>query len=361
MMGGLNIEAAPSSRKIYYTAINEILPEENSLGSKVQLNKYNASTKNGVLVTVNDITNIGEKAFYREKSITSVTIPDSVTSIGNWAFCDCSGLTSVYCKATIPPSLEGADVFDFNDSDRKIYVPAGSVLAYRSAVNWSDYALAIVGYDFEKGEIDIPSHEIWYTSYNGNIIELDNTDVFGANITSNTYTDGKGIITFDGNVKRIGSYAFRFTNIVSITIPKSVTSIDGSAFDTCTNITSITIPDSVRNIGDSAFHKCRSLASITIGSGVGGIGQYAFRYCTGLTSITIPDSINVIGNYAFQDCSSLISIYCKSVTPPTLSGYYVFEYNANGRKIYVPTGSVDAYKKATYWSHYASAIEGYEF
>ena len=82
-----------------------------------------------------------------------MNIPDSVTKIGGWAFSHCTSLTSVYCKATTPPALDYTDVFDYNGSDRKIYVPVGSVEAYKSATYWSEYASAIVGYDFENGVV----------------------------------------------------------------------------------------------------------------------------------------------------------------------------------------------------------------
>jgi hypothetical protein len=82
-----------------------------------------------------------------------VNIPDSVTTIGGYAFYWCTSLISVYCKATTPPSLSGSSVFDYNGSGFKIYVPAESVGAYKSADGWSEYASAIVGYDFENGVV----------------------------------------------------------------------------------------------------------------------------------------------------------------------------------------------------------------
>ncbi|MEE0916663.1 MAG: leucine-rich repeat domain-containing protein, partial [Alistipes sp.] len=113
-------------------------------------------------------------------------------------------------------------------------------------------------------------------------------------------------------------------------------------------------------IGDSAFWYCSSLTSVTIPNSVTEIGDSAFWYCSSLTSVTIPNSVTTIGNYAFFDCSSLKSVYCKPAIPPQ-GGGSMFNYNATGRKIYVPRASESAYEAAEYWSDYAADIEPYDF
>ena len=210
------------------------------------------------------------------------------------------------------------------------------------------------------------------------------TKCFGAILISNVYQDGKGVLIFDDGIDKIGTRSFASCNrLASIIIPEGVTSIEESAFDRCDSLTSVTIPDSVTEIGQKAFYSCNSLKSVNIPDGVTSIGYSAFSfcdsltsitipdnvtsigadafyYCDSLTSITIPDSVTSIGYSAFNGCESLKEVYCKPTTPPA-GNNYMFEANASGRKIYVPTASVKAYKSAVYWKNYSSAIVGYDF
>ena len=124
-------------------------------------------------------------------------------------------------------------------------------------------------------------------------------------------------------VTSIDDNAFSTSNIVSITIPNSVTSIGNYAFNGCSGLTSITIPNSVTSIGDYAFNNCSSLTSITIPNSVTSIGNYAFYGCSSLTSITIPNSVTSIGTSAFYGCSGLTSITIPdSVTSIGTSAFY---------------------------------------
>ena len=254
----------------------------------------------------------------------------------------------------------------------------------------------------------VPNNQIWYTSSDGDVVTPHNTNVFGANIISNEYNNGMGVITFDGDVTMIGYITFYYcdsltsvnipdsvttigeyafwncTSLTSVNIPDSVTEIGNRAFAFCESLTSVTIPDSVTTIGEDAFYWCYSLTSVNIPDSVTTIGNAAFYWCDSLTSVNIPDSVTTIGDDAFCHCTSLTSVtigdsvtsigegafylctslksvYCKATTPPALGGTSVFDSNGSGRKIYVPAGSVNAYKCAEYWSEYADAIVGYNF
>lgn len=189
---------------------------------------------------------------------------------------------------------------------------------------------------FEVEIEKIHNNQIWYTSSDGQIVKPYNNKAFGTNIISNTYENGKGIITFDGNVTQIGKGAFEYcSRLTSVTIPDSITSIGELAFLGCTSLTGIMIPDSVMSIDKYAFRGCNNMTSIYIGSAVTTIGLSAFWDCTGeliinskivetnyptryslpewlqyskFTSLTIGDNIEIIGDYTFCYCSSLESI-----------------------------------------------------
>ena len=120
-------------------------------------------------------------------------------------------------------------------------------------------------------------------------------------------------------------------------------------------LTSAAIKSGVTSIVGYAFYNCISLTSIEIPNSVTSIGEKAFYNCTSLSSVTIPNSVTSIDSNAFRGCSSLTSITVNAETPPTL-GTNVFNYT-NDCPIYVPSGSVNAYKSATNWSKYASRIQ----
>ena len=201
-------------------------------------------------------TSIMYEAFSNCKNLTSVTIPDSVTSIEDFAFYGCTGLTSV----TIPDSVTNIGQYAF-------YNCSGLT------------------------SVTIPNRvtSIRYSAFYG--------------------CTGLTSVTIPDSVTSIGNSAFICCRgLTSVTIPDSVTCIGDYAFYGCTGLTSITIPESVTSIGVEAFHGCTGLTSITIPDSVTSIVRDAFYGCTGLTSVTIPNSVTSIEDRAFYNCKGLTSI-----------------------------------------------------
>ena len=253
----------------------------------------------------NSVTSIGDSAFSYCYSLTGITIPNSVTSIGDFTFAYCTNLINV----TIPDSVTsiGYRAFGNATSLTTITLP-GSVTSIGESAFYHCSSLT---------NVTIPD----------SVTSIRDSAFFLCSSLTN--------ITVPNSVTSIGFRAFAACNsLTSITIPDSVTSIGDSAFSSCSSLTDITIPGSVTSIGDSAFYRCSSLTNVTIPDSVTSIGDSAFRYCDSLTGITIPDSVTSFGDFTFEYCTNLTNItisdsvtsigddtfaYCTNLTNVTIS------------------------------------------
>lgn len=208
----------------------------------------------------------------------------------------------------------------------------------------------------------IPNNTIYYTTTDNQIINIPSGYYWGdgIEIVSNTYND-VGVIIFSGDVDTISSSSsgpFRGnTRLLTITLPSSVDHIQSYAFAGCSSLKEIEIPGKVGgNLGSYCFYQCTSLVKVKINKGITVLPSSSFRGCTSLISVEIPDTIGSMGDACFYGCTSLAEVIMYPTKPPRTVSNNNFNNNAPGRLIKVPSGSVNAYKKADGWSVYASSI-----
>ncbi len=246
------------------------------------------------IIIPNTVTSIGDYAFFGCTSLTSVTIPSSITSIGESAFKGSTSLTSV----TIPSSVTSIGEYAFSGC-------TGLTSVYISDLE----AWCKISFGFASNPLSYAHH---------------------------LYLNGE--------------------EVKDLIIPNTVTSIGKYAFRGCTGLTSVTIPSSVTSIWYNAFSGCTSLTSVTIPSSVTYIDGSAFAGCTGLTSVTIPSSVTSIGGSAFQNCSELTYVYCYAETAPStypnlFDGSYI-EYST----LHVPASAIESYRTTAPWSGFGKIV-----
>ena len=275
----------------------------------------------------NSVTSIGSQAFRDCSNLTSVTIPNSVTTIGDHAFYYCSGLTSI----TIPNSVTTI-------TDYAFYGCRGltSVTMFNSVTSIGNYAFSGCR---SLTSVTIPN----------SVTSIGDGAFSGcSNLTS---------VTIPNSVKSIQEHAFyNCSGLTSVTIPNSVKYIHNGAFSGCSGLTSITIPNSVESIAEYAFSGCSSLTSVTIPNSVTSIGISAFGNCSSLTSVTIGNGIKTISKQAFSKCSALEDVYCYSESVPGTGANVFQETYIQYITLHVPANSINAYAEADPWKNFKSIV-----
>ena len=291
------------------------------------------------------VTSIGASAFNGCTSLAAVTLPEGLQSIGVAAFWNCSALTSIDIPASV--TSIGKSTFDGCTSLAAATLPEGLQSIGDYAFNGCSSLTAI----------EIPSliTSMGASAFNG--------------------CTSLAAVTLHDGLKSIGDYAFQScTSLTAIEIPSSITSIGASAFNGCTSLAAATLPEGLQSIGEYAFQHCSALTSIKIPGTVKTVGMCSFQDCSGLASLELAEGVQKLGSSAFQNCSALTQVTLPAsltevgirvfdghgpsivftslaTTPPAHNGGYPLG-EVNGVTLYVPQGSLEAYKNAFGWKDY---------
>lgn len=239
------------------------------------------------LIIQDNVTRIGENAFSNRTNLKSVTIPDSVKSIGTSAFWECENLNvyisslSAWCEKTFDSWIGGTyNLYLNNELVTDLVIPNG--IASINAFSFNNCG--------SLTSVTIPD------------------GVTSIGVCAFDDCEGLKRVMIPGSVTSIGRMAFCWCrSLTDVTISEGVTMIGGAAFAHCNNLTSIVIPDSVKSMGEEAFEECNSLASVTLSKGLTEIAHHAFTE-TGLTSVIIPEGVTEIGWEAFGFCHGLTNV-----------------------------------------------------
>ena len=320
--------------------------------------------------TTYSVTSIGEQAFGNCWGLTSVTIGNSVTSIGERAFRNCSGLTSVTIGNSV--TYIGGGAFDGCSGLTSVTIPNSVTsignLAFRGCSGLTSVTIpnsvTSIGGDAFSGcsgltSVTIPNSVtyIGWKAFSGcsglTSVTIPNSVT---SIEWSAFSGCSGLTTLNFNAINCQNFdyayaPFRGTSLTTVNIGDSVQRIPANFVRDCSGLTSVNIGTGVTSIGESAFSGCSGLPSVTIPNSVTSIGDTAFRGCSGLTSVTIGNSLTSLGYRAFYECLNLSSLISSATVPPTI-GNEAFPY-PNICTVTVPCGSLAAYTASTcYWSVY---------
>jgi len=345
---------------------------------------FRESTITSVVIP-NTVTTIGNRAFYLCTSLSgTVVIPNSVNTVGYHAFCRCDRLTEVVLPAkdvtylygcfmttgltgtlTLPEGLVtiGEEMFNNNDKLTHVVIPHTVTTISQNAFSDCNKLEEILipnsvttiycnpFYCSEKIESVMveEGNPIYYSVNNCVINQATNTLVIGC----------KNSVIPEG-IEAIGPYAFGQCGLTEMPeIPLSVTTIGEHAFMSCDYKGSLVLPETVTNFGQEVFIFCR-FSSITVPHTIDTIPYGMFILCQYIDKITIPETISHIGNLAFSGCTKLKEIYVYNPVPPTMNTkeyYHPFNRVSRSATVYVPTGCVEAYRNAPGWDEFENIVE----
>lgn len=307
-------------------------------------------TKNVVIPSTHNgkpVVSIEGSAFSGNERMLTISIPDSITYIGEWAFYNCKGLTTI----ELPNSVVDIDAYAFSGCSSLESLTLPNHLDYIASSAFYDCgklttvktplkAIATLPNDCIKnitvtgsGKIESETFSMWKT-ITSVIIEEGITEV---GEKAFQYCDMIESISLPSSLTKIDRYAFMWCkSLKTINLPETLTVIGEGAFSYCQAMESITIPNSVSTLGTSLFNECKSLKNVTLPNNLTTLPEKTFWYCEALTYISIPNSVTVIGDYAFSHCKKMESISIP--TGATKIGSNAFSYCEVLNELIIPEG-----------------------
>ena len=301
------------------------------------------------------VTTIGAGAFNNCRNLSNISLPESVTTIEERAFFECTNLECMTLGSKIRTC--GSQAFDLCIELFSLHISSVGDWCKIEFADPTANPLYYCGYFIVNGnklsDIIIPSwasHIGNYAFYNYNLMS-------SIHLSDKVESIGKDAFKGCESLKKVNienlsawcsiDFATEYSNPLSIAKNLYINGVSA------TNISF----ENIETISPRAFIGCNNIISLVADNSLHSIGAEAFRGCMGLSSVEIGEGINQIDGKAFMGCTALKSVKCYATTPPQLGDKYVFDYNAEGRKIYVPGESLDTYKSHEVWSRYADSIE----
>ena len=339
------------------------------------------------------------------ESLTSLTLPEGLKSAGDGFLEYCTGLKELTVLAATPPVLGSYGAFEGVDHAIPVYVPAGSIPAYAGAAVWDYFdtylpigtvahgtcgaegdGSNVAWYLTDDGTLsfsgtgEVAGYEVWDSPWKEHAdairtaVVMEGVTGIGDNFLSNCHaltsitlpegltSVGHGFLSYcesltsatlpDGLTSVGDGFLDGCRGLTSLTLPEGLESVGEGFLIGCRGLTSLTLPDGLKSVGGEFLSSCFGLTSLTLPEGLESIGDVFLGWCTGLTSLTLPEGVKSIGDAFLYGCTGLEELTVRAATPPSIGSEDAFEDVDNAIPVYVPAGSIEAYKTAAVWSYF---------
>lgn len=292
------------------------------------------------------VSSIGDKAFYMETGLNSVSIPKTVTKIGVMAFEDCRNMK----EANIPSSVTSLGQRAFYRCESLETLKADDI------TSWCN---------MEIGQDANPLPYVKNFIVGGEVLNDLTIPATVSKVGSRAFHGYVGLrsVSFSSSVTAIGDYAFYgCKGLVSAKFPNTITELGVQAFYECSSMNDLTLSSGLTTIKDKTFCGCSSLTTLSIPDAVTEIGTAAFRDCANIKSIYIGSGLKILGHNAFQSCSELTDVYCWAVASPKITGFYTdfslpfYNSHIEYATLHVPESSIPDYKGNDVWKGFGNFV-----